>query len=85
MRGLFSEFLFNKFRGIWPFLDMVMRGLCFSKKKIMRKSGFLAQKHGDSEGTFLQKKFLKKFRGKWPFSNLVMRGLFKSERNYEYF
>ena len=57
MRGLFSERLFNKFRGIWPFLDMVMRGLFFSKKKILKKSGFLAQKHGDNEGTFFRPSF----------------------------
>ena len=63
MRGLFSEFLFNKFRGIWPFLDMVMRGLCFSKKKILKKSGFLAQKHGDSEGTFSPGSFSEEIPG----------------------
>ena len=53
-----------------------MEGPFFRPKFFPKKAGFLAQKHGDSEGTFLQKKFLKKFRGKWPFSNLYMRGLF---------
>ena len=70
-------FLYNKKRGKWPFSNMVMRGLFLSKKIFLIKAGFLAQKHGDSEGVFSDRIFLKKFRGFLPIFRLYMRGFKK--------
>lgn len=50
-------FLHNKKRGKWPFSNMVMRGLFLRKKKFLKKAGFLARFHGDSEGTFSMERF----------------------------
>ena len=52
------------------------RDLFFDRNFFQKKAGFLAQKHGDSEGVFSDRIFLKKFRGFLPIFRLYMRGLF---------
>ena len=82
-------FLHNKKRGKWPFLNMVMRGLFFRKKKFFsEKRGFWPNFTVIVRGLFeikilypgpalyVKQFLLIFFRGKRPFFRLYMRGHF---------
>lgn len=60
---------------------MVMRGLFLSKKIFLIKAGFLAQKHGDSEGGFSDRIFFEEIPGVFADFQTVYEGVKKNPKN----